>query len=1049
MVLISILLLNFASCFKSELSQTQLLMSELVTANQIENGYRYAIDFEGIDQPILIMSKQRGMDVVLVVKDSNGAEVASVNLEERVRGVESVIIFPSDDSNYSLELKPIMITNHGSIELVVKRLSRTTHADRLRIEAEMLLSQALRVSEAKKMSYWNERVEEVERAISIFRMLDLQERLTSALFIQTYLTYVYLEDWDRSEGLAREVEKRLEEDSQQLVRASILRLLAKILIETSEGVDLIEMEIRIRQAYDLLDTVIEVQGQAGAVADVAWSTNIWAIAKYTQGDLESAEQGLNTAQKLALDSNAMAYYRIIRNNYNRITGAKNNRKSIEDLKNELWEIPRESEPLSVRQLLITLGDRYMDHGFWSDAIQTFSSAAEIPSSPSENMQLNAKMARAYFESGNLTRASIYLSDFAVKGVISNEVSLIQSLIHIKSDIALANGEFFEALRILDAGLKRLVTPRDRSYTLTLKAKVYLAMGESDIASILADQALASLNNQYDQDWYLDTLLVSAESKLQTGNNFIEVSPLLDQVQDILADLYHPLVESRLEYLRSRLEFLKGNGTEALVHSANAVELVLEQRFATGSLELRNELLDKQSAVFEQHVELILATEGANTAPKLDSSRFAEHLILFVDRIRANNLSVQQADLHSSDSNSALKFQRDQISLLTHEISETNKSDSVVYRQVENKLESALRKYDLLDQRYVGSNEQSMLKQDLSKVQEKLPKGAVIISYWLRGNTPLVWVVSSNSIQMHPLGKVDEITHTAETLHKEMSTQGVNYTPTLRNLRRLVVPESVIDDFEFLYLIPDGALHYVPPAALYPGTSSIKVVPSIRSLIDETSVTPQTAKGIVLFGDPEYVESKMRSLPFSLVEIESIASMAKNDDKEVNVLSGVNATRRAFLANASRYDFVHVAAHGIFDLEKPLASGIAFTSSEDHGEAVNQSFLTLHDVRGLSLPRSPIVVLSACRTAFGRHPSMEGYAGFPNAFLAAGASAVLVSLWDVPDRATAVLMELFYANVIDSAMEPARALRFAQNTMRENPRWRHSVNWAGWILVSRS
>jgi CHAT domain-containing protein len=69
-----------------------------------------------------------------------------------------------------------------------------------------------------------------------------------------------------------------------------------------------------------------------------------------------------------------------------------------------------------------------------------------------------------------------------------------------------------------------------------------------------------------------------------------------------------------------------------------------------------------------------------------------------------------------------------------------------------------------------------------------------------------------------------------------------------------------------------------------------------------------------------------------------------------------------------------------------------------------------------------------------------------AFLAAGASRLVISLWSVDDRATAELMARFYRRMLGPEhMAPAAALRAAQLEMRAQPRWRSPYFWAGFVL----
>jgi CHAT domain-containing protein len=76
-------------------------------------------------------------------------------------------------------------------------------------------------------------------------------------------------------------------------------------------------------------------------------------------------------------------------------------------------------------------------------------------------------------------------------------------------------------------------------------------------------------------------------------------------------------------------------------------------------------------------------------------------------------------------------------------------------------------------------------------------------------------------------------------------------------------------------------------------------------------------------------------------------------------------------------------------------------------------------------------------------------GLVRAFLYAGAGSVNVSLWNVNDAATPVLMKEFYRNLGQSS-PPAEALRRAKIGMiRQNyALWRHPHFWAPFVLWVR-
>jgi len=67
-----------------------------------------------------------------------------------------------------------------------------------------------------------------------------------------------------------------------------------------------------------------------------------------------------------------------------------------------------------------------------------------------------------------------------------------------------------------------------------------------------------------------------------------------------------------------------------------------------------------------------------------------------------------------------------------------------------------------------------------------------------------------------------------------------------------------------------------------------------------------------------------------------------------------------------------------------------------------------------------------------------------AFLRAGTSTIVASLWEVDDQATGILMKAFYQNLMRHGK--AEALRKAQVTLMKNPKYAYPYYWAPFILV---
>ncbi len=99
-------------------------------------------------------------------------------------------------------------------------------------------------------------------------------------------------------------------------------------------------------------------------------------------------------------------------------------------------------------------------------------------------------------------------------------------------------------------------------------------------------------------------------------------------------------------------------------------------------------------------------------------------------------------------------------------------------------------------------------------------------------------------------------------------------------------------------------------------------------------------------------------------------------------------------------------------------------------AAGNGMLTAEDITGLDLLDTDLVVLSACETGLGQVHVGEGVFGLRRAFVVAGARTLVMSLWKVPDLATAILMDRFYENLLDRQLPRDEALRQAQLYTRD-------------------
>ena len=181
----------------------------------------------------------------------------------------------------------------------------------------------------------------------------------------------------------------------------------------------------------------------------------------------------------------------------------------------------------------------------------------------------------------------------------------------------------------------------------------------------------------------------------------------------------------------------------------------------------------------------------------------------------------------------------------------------------------------------------------------------------------------------------------------------------------------------------------------------------------------------------------RDLPGTASEVRSL----RRRYRQVVVASpGCSDEDGAWSAGLDGQAVLHVPAHTeVFD-QRPWNSRIALGSTGDGAPC----WLPCTEI--VSRPLAvDLAVLSGCSSAGGRALSGEGMLGLTGAFLAAGPRAVVASLWDVDDAATASLMQSFYGRLADGATV-AGALAAAQRDLAGRAATAAPCYWAGFVVV---
>ncbi len=185
------------------------------------------------------------------------------------------------------------------------------------------------------------------------------------------------------------------------------------------------------------------------------------------------------------------------------------------------------------------------------------------------------------------------------------------------------------------------------------------------------------------------------------------------------------------------------------------------------------------------------------------------------------------------------------------------------------------------------------------------------------------------------------------------------------------------------------------------------------------------------------------LPHTRAEAQAILALAPQT-QSFSALDFAANQSAALDPALSQYRYVHFATHGLLNDAHPELSGLVLSLVDREGRT-QDGFLRMVEVFNLNLP-AELVVLSGCKTGLGKEIRGEGLIGLTRGFMHAGAARVLVSLWDVNDRATAELMARVYRGMLGKGLSPAAALRAAQLELSKQPQWRAPYYWASFALM---
>lgn len=327
---------------------------------------------------------------------------------------------------------------------------------------------------------------------------------------------------------------------------------------------------------------------------------------------------------------------------------------------------------------------------------------------------------------------------------------------------------------------------------------------------------------------------------------------------------------------------------------------------------------------------------------------------------------------------------------------------------------------------------------VAEMRALLPADEALVQYYYQGQRLYASVFAMGEVRMLRLDAAS-LDDDIRSFRDQLDKMDPQVTVLARKLYdTLLRPlEAALGKSRRLLVVPHGALHYLPFAALHDGRNylveryPLRTLPSASVLKYLRGGKPGAARQMLVLGNPDLNDPKL-DLPSAQLEAEKIAQRAG----QARLLMRQQASETAVKADGARYPTLHIASHGIFNARRPLESHLLLARDGD-----NDGKLTVGELYALRL-NADLVTLSACETGLGQVNTGDDVVGLTRGFLYAGASNVVASLWQVDDEATSQLMIRFYEAL--ASRPKAEALRAAQlEVMKKYP---HPYFWSAFYLT---
>lgn len=494
--------------------------------------------------------------------------------------------------------------------------------------------------------------------------------------------------------------------------------------------------------------------------------------------------------------------------------------------------------------------------------------------------------------------------------------------------------------------------------------------------------------------------------------------------------------------------------EAYLAYKEAIEIVEQIRGNLGRKELLQSFAESKSSLYGRMIDLLLSVPGRE-----------QEAIDYILRSQSEGvLAVVSAMAQQSGDPALLKAVND----LNKKLKEPAPSVGGPGRNRAAEIGNTKAKLDSLFRAVMPLGTDIL---PLERARDFSPEDAALVTYYCSKNALYIFLVTRNNFYSARVAVskdelVAKIRNYRDLINEDLQQRQYNArgfvitswcAPEVQRLRQasldlyqdLIAPIAQhLGAIKTLVIIGWQELNYLPFHALAQATSECdlefamqrweivylpyhSIIDFVLSRSNRNRETTKRVVGLAYPGNPplRYVEDEINNLK------------VRWPNADIKLRS--EATEEYVLQRSRNCSMLVLAAHFSLNNVDPNRSAIMLAPSLPAYDGL----LTLAEVANSKFENMDLAILSGCSTAIGGEDPGQEIVSMARAFALAGTPSVIASLWSVDDLSTKELMAVFYEDYLGNA-NPSKiaALRKAQLSLLENPRYRHPMFWAPFILV---